>query len=347
MLKALFAGLGSIGQRHLRNLTALLGGQVEVSAYRTRRADFVLSDRLAIESDRGLEQRYDLQVFTNLEAALEEHPDVVFVTNPSSLHIPVATAAARAGSHLFIEKPLSHNMDGVADLIRLVEHKGLVGCVGYQMRFHPAFQQIQQWLSAGKIGRILAIRAEVAEYLPRFHAYEDYRRTYAARSDLGGGVVLSQIHELDYLYALLGMPQRVFSLGGKLSSLEIDVEDVASTLLEYRRDDGRVLPVHLHQDYLQRPPRRACHIIGDRGQVMWDYHAGRLELFDEQGNPQAVPDLAGFERNQMFLDELRHLLNCLEGRERPVVNLRDGANSLIMAAAIRRSLETRQPVEVD
>ena len=343
----MFAGLGSIGQRHLRNLIALLGSQVEVLAYRTRRADFILSDRLTIESDHGLEQRYDLRVFTDLDAALAEGPQVVFVTNPSSLHIPVALAAARAGCHLFVEKPLSHSMDGVAELISLVERKGLVGYVGYQLRFHPAFRLIQQWLHSGTIGRILAVRAEVAEYLPGFHTYEDYRQTYAARRDLGGGVVLSQIHELDYLYALLGMPQRVFSLGGHLSSLEIDVEDVASTLLEFRREDGGVLPVHLHQDYVQRPPGRTCQIIGDRGKIIWNYHAHRLELFDTQGNPQVAQSFDGFPPKQMFLDELRHFLNCLEGQESPVVTLRDGANSLRMALAIRRSLETGQPVNVE
>ena len=88
--------------------------------------------------------------------------------------------------------------------------------------------------------------------MPGWHPYEDYRALYAARADLGGGVVLSQIHEFDYLYALFGLPRRLFAIGGHLSHLEIDVEDVASTLMEFNVD-GHILPVHLQQDYLQRP----------------------------------------------------------------------------------------------
>lgn len=346
-MKVLFAGLGSIGQRHLRNLQSLRGDQVEVLAYRTRRADLVLTDQLAVESESGLEGRYGIRVFSDLEEALSQHPEVVFVTNPSSLHIPVAMAAARAGAHLFIEKPLSNSMEGVSALIDLVEQKGLVGFVGYQLRFHPALQQIQQWVSRGAIGRLLAVRAEVGEYLPGFHAYEDYRRTYAARSDMGGGVVLSQIHELDYLQALFGMPERVFALGGKLSSLEIDVEDVASTLLEMRQPDGRFLPMHLHQDYIQRPAIRACQIIGERGKVLWDYHSGTLQQFDAEGQLQAALDFSDLPRNQLFLDEMRHFLECLEGKQQPIVSLREAARSLIIARAILGSLQTGQPVRID
>ncbi len=347
MLRVLFAGLGSIGQRHLRNLKTLLGDRVEVLAYRTRGSNYILSEQLTIERDHGLEEQYGIQVFTDLEQALAMTPDAVFVTNPSSLHISVALAAARAGLHLFIEKPLSNNMEGVAELISLVEQNRLTACVGYQLRFHPAFQQIQKWVSAGSIGRILAVRAEVGEYLPGYHTYEDYRNTYAARGELGGGVVLSQIHELDYLYALFGMPKRVFSLGGKLSNLEIDVEDLTSSLLEYRHADGRVLPVYLQQDYIQRPASRNCQMIGEKGKVVWDYYAGRLERFNEQGMTLDLMDFSNLPRNQLFLDELKHFLDCLDGKQQPVVSLREAGDSLIIAGAIQESLSTGQPVTIE
>ena len=347
MLKVLMVGLGGIGQRHLRNLRTLLGKEVQVSAWRVRRRPDVLTDQLTLERGEDLEKKYRIEVFPELLQALAAKPDVVLVTNPSSLHIPVAMAAAEAGCHLFIEKPLSHNLDGVPELVSLVERKRLTALVGYQIRFHPAFRQIRQWLAEGEIGSPLSVRAEVGEFLPGFHPYENYREMYAARGDLGGGVVLTQIHELDYLYALFGMPRQVFSLGGHLSSLEIEVEDVASTLLECITPDGRVLPVHLLQDYIQRPPSRTCQIIGNEGKIVWDYHANRIDLFDTRGNSKEGRTFEGFQRNQMFLDELRHYLRCLEGQESPRVTLRDGASSLQIALAIRRSLETGRPVKVE
>ena len=106
--------------------------------------------------------------------------------------------------------------------------------VGYQLRFHPCLLALQRALHENSLGHLLSVRAHVGEYLPGWHPYEDYRQMYASRSDLGGGVLVTQIHEFDYLYALFGLPRRVFAIGGHWSHLEIDVEDVASTLMEFQ-----------------------------------------------------------------------------------------------------------------
>ena len=130
-------GLGGIGQRHVRNLRALLGSEVEIIAFRTRRLRHVLTDRLEIESGSNLEEKYNIRAYGDLNQAIAQGPDVVFICHPSSFHIPVALSAAEAGCHMFIEKPLSHNFDRVEELIKLVEQKSLITLVGYQMRFHP------------------------------------------------------------------------------------------------------------------------------------------------------------------------------------------------------------------
>jgi predicted dehydrogenase len=281
-MKFLMIGLGGIGQRHLRNLRALAGPSAEILAYRVRRLSHVLSDQLQIASDAGLEEQYGVRVFADLDAALSERPDAAMICNPTSLHVPVAMAAASMGCHLFLEKPLSHNLDGVDELIRCVEQKNLVGLVGYQMRFHPCLQRLRNMLRDRAIGDIVAVRAEVGEYLPGWHPYEDYRQMYASRADLGGGVILSQIHELDYLYWLFGMPRRLMAVGGHLSGLEIDVEDTASILMECAVD-GRPIPIHLHQDYVQRPPSRTCQIIGNAGKILVDFRKLAGGLFDGAG----------------------------------------------------------------
>src|SRR5205823_6534316 len=100
-------------------------------------------------------------------------------------------------------------------------------------RFHPCLARLQKIVEDGLLGRVLAGRVEVGEYLPDWHKYENYQQMYASRADLGGGVILSQIHEFDYLYWLFGLPRRIFTVGGHFSSLEIDVEDVASSILEF------------------------------------------------------------------------------------------------------------------
>jgi predicted dehydrogenase len=337
-VRALVLGLGAIGQRHVRNLRQLLGDDVEFTAYRVRRNESILTDALNVEAARGLEEKYRIRAVPSLEAGLGEHPDFVLVCNPTSMHVPAATAAARAGCHLFIEKPLADSWDGVENLIDAVDSHENVALVAYQWRFHPLLAHVHRLLGEGMLGRILTVRAESGDYLPGWHPYEDYRRMYAARRDQGGGVILSQIHEMDYLYWLFGQPSRVMAMGGQRSSLDIDVEDTASILIDF---DG--LPVHVQLDYLQRPPRRSLHIVGESGTILADLLAPRLQVYRDG---QLIEDasFAGFTRAHMFLAEMQHFLRCVAGEDKPVVSLRDGSQSLAMALAARESLERRQVV---
>ncbi len=344
-MKVLMIGLGGIGQRHVRNLRSVLGSEVDIIAYRARRLRHVLTDRLEIDPGSDLEDKYQIHAYEDLDQAFAQNPEAVFICNPSSLHIPVALSAAKAGCHLFIEKPLSDSYEGVEELISLVENQRLIAVVGYQMRFHPCLQHVRSLLRRQAIGRVLAVRVEVGEYLPGWHAYEDYRQMYASRRELGGGAILSQIHEMDYIYWLFGIPRRVFAVGGHLSSLDIDVEDTASILMEYSAD-GRSMPVHLQQDYVQRPPSRTCQVIGDAGKIIIDFHAPSIQVFDERGQSAESRIFEGFQRNQLFLDELNHFLNCLQGNETPMVTVRDGAQSLRMALAARESLHDGKVVEL-
>ena len=343
-MKALFLGLGGIGQRHLRNLRTLLGEELQVAAFRTRRQQIVLTDQLQVSEHESLEEKYSVTSFSDLDEALAWGPDAAFICNPSNLHIPCAMKAAEAGCHLLIEKPLSHDLEGAEALAVLLEAKGKIGLVAYQLRFHPLIKSVREILETKVLGRIISVSAEVGEYLPGWHPYEDYRQMYASRNDQGGGVILSQIHEMDYLYSFFGVPKRLFAVGGHLTSLEIDVEDTATILMEFTVD-GREIPVHLHQDYIQRPPSRSLRIIGDEGKVEVDFRTLTLKQYQagELVRSEAHPD---FPRNQLFLDEMNHFLACTRGEETPLVSVRDGAQSLRMAYAAKESLRTRQPVNL-
>jgi predicted dehydrogenase len=337
-MKVLIVGLGAIGQRHVRNLRVLLGDSVEILAARSRGLSHVLTDVMTVEAPEGLCEKYGIRAFGTLDDALAHQPDVAFVCNPTSLHIATALALARAGCHLFIEKPLAHEYAGVEELLGIVERHGLVATVGYQYRFHPCLTTTYALLRSGAIGGVLAVRAEVGEYLPGWHTYEDYRGTYGGSRDLGGGTLLSQIHEMDYLYWFFGLPQRVFTLGGHLSSLDVDVEDVTSTLMEFERD-GIQFPGHLHQDYVQRPASRNCEIVGDTGKIEIDLLRHTIKVYDASGRLARSNEFCDFQRSQMFIEETQRFLACIESHEAPAVTLRDGAQSLRMALAAKESLE--------
>lgn len=344
-MKIVFVGLGGIGQRHLRNLRQLLGSELEVHAFRARRLTHVVSDKLDIVPDENIETKYGITVHKTWQQALDVRPDVVMICNPSSLHMAYALSAAHAGIPFFAEKPLSHNWDRVNELLSVADQSNLPGFVGYQLRFHPCVKRLQELVKSRSIGRLVAVRMQVGEYLPGWHKYEDYREMYASKRELGGGVILSQIHELDILYSVLGVAENIHTIGGQLTKLEIDVEDTASSLMAFSRD-GRTIPVQLYQDYIQRPPRRAYEFIGDAGKIEVDITTNSLTWFAEQGNVAERMRLPEFQRNQLFLDQMRHMLGCLRGEEKPLVSLRDGAQSLRMALASLRSLAEKRVVEV-
>jgi predicted dehydrogenase len=345
-MKTLIIGLGGIGQRHLRNLRMLRGNDMEIIAYDPRPNPPVLTDQLKVEEGARLEEKYGLRIFPDLEQALAEKPEIAFICNPTSMHVPAAIQAARAGCNLFIEKPLSHNLEQVDDLVSLVESGNLQAVIGYQMRFHPCLKRLRELVQEKKVGRILSVRAEIGEYMPGWHTYEDYRQMYASRHDLGGGVILSQIHEFDYLYWLFGLPHSIYTRGGHLSSLEIDVEDTADTLMECVLD-GHPLPISLHQDYIQRPLSRFCEVFGDTGKIRMDLRTLSVDVFDGQGNQVEANSYEGFQRNQLFLDELKRFLDSLQGKQTPQVSLPDGVQSLRMALAAKESLASGKVVEFE
>ncbi len=332
-MKILFVGLGGAGQRHLRNFRSILGDSAVCSAYRVRKAPTVIGpDFRAVEG-----ARLDVPTFQSLEAALAGRPEAVVISNPTSEHIAVALAAARAGAHVLIEKPLSNSMDHVPELERVLVEQGRTGLVGYTMRFHPALRQVRDWLIAGRIGDVLSARFEVASYVPEWHPWEDYRSLYAVRRALGGGVVLTESHELDLACWLFGSPRRVFALGGPLSGNSGDVEDTASILL----DCG--FPVHIQLCFMQRPPSRSCEINGSRGRMAWG-GGDSVRVFD--GGGWAACQFDGSERANLFEAEARHFLACIEGTDRPAVDIRAGAEALKVALAALRSIETGKVVEL-
>jgi len=344
-MKVLFIGLGGIGQRHLRNFISVVDGPVEIIAFRELHSQSVITNNLSIDEHRSLSKEYPIRVFTDINLALSERPDITFICNPTSKHVVFSLLAAKAGSHLFIEKALSSSMDNIDELIRIVSDNNLIAHVGYQMRFHPLVIRLKHVLDSRLLGKLISVEFHVGEYMPGWHKYEDYRDLYAARKDLGGGVVISQIHEIDLIQWLFGYPKLVFSLGGKLSDLHIDVEDMASSLLLCNFED-RPLPVHLHQDFLQSPTKRYIKLIGTDGILCIDFVKSSYQRWGPHGNLVEDFSLNSFNRNDLFLDQMRYFLTCIDNARTSESSIVEGKRSLQIALAIKQSLETLQPIQL-
>jgi len=325
-MKLLIAGLGSIGRRHLRNLVAL--GERDILLYRTHHS--TLPD----------EELAEFPVETDLEKALAQKPDAVIVANPTACHLDVALSAARTGCALFLEKPIADRLsEEVMALQEVVTAQSLKVLVGFQFRFHPTLAQIRELIVTQKLGHPLSFRAHWGEYLPGWHPWEDYRQSYAARADLGGGVVNTLCHPLDYVRWLFGDVTSLMAKTGHISDLELDVEDVAEIMLKFER--GLIGSVHL--DYFQRPPEHTLQISFERGLVRWDNATGAAEVFSvEDDRWEKFSPPADFERNQLFLDETAHFLAMLRGEEISRCNLDDGIKALTLTETVHQSSLTGQ-----
>ncbi len=325
MLKFLIVGFGSIGERHFDNLKQI--GDVEVSVLTRRHLDLP-----------------DTKVYSSVKDASQESYDAVFITNETALHIPTAVKFAEKGYNLFIEKPLSNNLEDVDKLVSLVSKHNLKVMIGCNMRFHPSVRLLKEFVQQGKIGRILSARIEAGQYLPDWHPERDYRNSYSASKEKGGGVILDLIHELDYAYWFFGEVDNIFCFSGKKSNLEIETEDIAEILIEFR--NGTLCEVHL--DYLQRYPRRSISVIGTEGIIQADLITNWVRMFEaSKGDWETFNTGGEFERNKMYQNEVKHFTNYLSGSPaEPLIGLRDGINVLRIALAAKESSLTRRVTPV-
>jgi predicted dehydrogenase len=224
-MNVLVVGYGSIGARHARILTELGCRTAVVSK---REVDFPV-------------------IYSKLADALEkERPGYVVIANATSQHHDTLSMLAQLGysGTVLVEKPLFNSSLTLApDAFQNI-------FVAYNLRFHPIIQRLRALLQGE---RILSVHVYAGQYLPDWRPLSDYRTLYSASAKQGGGVLRDLSHELDYLIWMLNGWERVASLGGHFSDLEITSDDVFALML--------VTPscpvVMVQMNYLDRLARRS------------------------------------------------------------------------------------------
>ena len=308
----------------MRNLVAL--GEKDIVLFRTHKATMP-EDELA-----------GYPVETDLTEALKKHkPDAVIVANPTALHLDAAIPAAEAGCAILLEKPISHSMERLDQLEAAVKKSGSKVLVGFQFRYHPGMVRAKQLISNGEIGRVVSANVHFGEYLPAWHPWEDYRKGYAARADMGGGVVLTQCHSLDYLPWLVGKVESAWGFVAKLSDLEVDVDDTAKIGLRF---EGGALG-SLHLDYNQQPPSHYFEVIGTKGSLQWNLSDGATRIYRaEKKDWDVYPLPSGWERNVMFMEQMKHFVDVVHGTAHPSCPLEDVVRVQRLVRAVNESQRT-------
>lgn len=327
-MKTLVVGCGSIGERHISNLKTLSAD--EIIACDTN------SERLTM-----VKKKYDIQAYTDLQHAVTQKIDAVLVCTPPSTHIPIALKAIDYKAHVFIEKPMSNSLDGVDELIKRASKKELIICVGYNFRFHQGLKLVKDMVDRGEIGKILSARAEFGQYLPDWRPWQDYSQSYTANRDLGGGIILDGSHEIDYVRWLLGDVEEIFCFAGKISSLEVETEDVAEILLKFK--SGAIGEIHL--DFVRSGYSRTCELIGEEGIIIWDYSEKFVKIYSVKTKKWDVFNI-NIDPNDMYIEEMKNFINSIRGNEKTLINGKEGKKTLQLALAAKESAKSRRVLKL-
>ena len=321
-------GYGSIGKRHLRNIESIEKTEIIVCTKR---------------KDLNSLKRKNIKIFPTIEKCISEKPDFAVITNETAYHITSAIKLAKNGIDLFIEKPLSNSNKNVKLLEKIVKEKKLVTQMGFNLRFHECIKKIKQLVNQKKIGKIISIQCQNGSYLPDWHPHEDYRQSYAGKQKLGGGIILTMIHDIDYLYWIFGQVKQVFSVAGKYSDLDISAEDYCASIIRFKNK----ITAEIHLDFFLRPEFRGCKIKGTKGMIYWDSNDNIVKLFNNTKKTwKTILKLKKFQRNQMYIDEMRHFMKCVKKRQKTINDLQQGIITMNIALAMKNSAKKGKLINI-
>ena len=322
-MKIAIIGFGSIGMRHLSNLLALgVKDVVIVSTHIANNNVNVDGTEIPVVND-----------ITDIISSI----DAMVVSNATNLHQEYLKLAVDNNIHAYVEKPVACNTDQLEEIAKQVVEKGIVVVIGTQFRFNQKLVQLKKLLDGDCLGQILSVISSHGEHIADYHPGEDYKLSYAASKEKCGGVLLTQIHHIDYLDWLFGPFTYAYANEMPAPSLGIDVDAIINYSLICEESK---LQVHGHMNYLQRPKSTSLHVIGESGAAYWDYEKNTLKLSGLK-DVNIAEDGGPLDRNKMFLLTMGDFLDSIASSRDPKANLSAGIRTLNIAESIMRSTASK------
>lgn len=330
MKNILIIGGGSIGKRHVRNLLTFGQKNIYVVEPNEKRAKDEIEKEMGLKTFRSLENAFDQIKF-----------DMVFVCSPSIFHIDQALYCVKKDCDIFIEKPISHDLIGTKKLLNEIKKRKLIGMMGSNWKFYPLFQKMKALLDEKKIGKVLSVRCQFGQYLPDWHPWEDHRKGYSANKKLGGGVLLES-HEFDYITWFLGDVKKIACFADRISDVTVDTEDTAEVILKF--ENGATGEMHF--DYLQRFYQRDFQFVGEKGTILWNVNDKKVILFiKDKEKEEFLLDLK-YDVNNMYVEEIKHFLDCVEKRKETVTSIERGVMVLKLICAAKESAKNNKIIKI-
>jgi UDP-N-acetyl-2-amino-2-deoxyglucuronate dehydrogenase len=338
-------GCGMIANFHARAVADIRGANV-VSCFDTVPA---AADRLA--------KSIGCQPYHDLEAMLEDPKvDVVTICTPSGAHLEPALAAARAGKHVIVEKPLEVTLKRCDRIIEACRKSGVVLSTIFPSRFHESSQLLKKAVDQGRFGRLTVGDAYVKWY--RTQEYYDSGQWRGTWKLDGGGALMNQaIHSVDLLTWLMGPVSSISARTATLAHRRIEVEDVATATLEFANGALGVIeattaayPGSLKRIEIHGSEGSA--VLEEEDITTWDFAKStrgdaallqRMAGKTETGGGAADPAAIGHHGHTA---QFKDVLNAIRRGSSPLVDGTEGRRSVEIILAIYKSAETKRAVDL-
>ena len=313
------------------------------------------------EHARAFARTHGTEAYPDLDTLLaDDAVDVVAVCTPSGAHLEPAVAAARAGKHVVVEKPLEVTSERARAIVDAADEAGVRLATIFMSRFADANVALKQAVDAGTLGRLVQGDAYVKWY--RGQAYydsADWRGSW--RLDGGGALMNQAIHQVDLLLWLMGPVEEVFAYATTATHERLEVEDTLVAVLRYRSGalgqiaaatslwPGRAKELDLHGEL-------GAVTVRDDALVRWDVRDADEEDADEEeaatmlrryGSAQtggaADPMAISFENHRR---QYADVLAAIDEDRPPAIDGREGLRSVELVEAIYRSVREGRPVRL-
>ena len=289
-MKAVVIGNGSIGKRHINNLISLGIDNITLCRSSLKGNDLNLKEILG------------------LEEILKIQPNLVIVSNPTSLHFKTLEFLIQNQFNILCEKPLLHLSKEWELLKPLLKNYNGFSNVVFNLRYHPCIQKTKELLDNNELGEINSARFFVGQHLPDWRPETNHLESYSAHKEMGGGVVMDLVHEIDLAEYLLGKPKgQIHSIASKVSDVTIDSLDIAEVL--YKTGNNKI--VNIHMDYLYRGYSRHFLISGKEFNLHCDLFENTIKVTGNQNEQVQSFEFKDFERNDMYLNLLDDYIKSL------------------------------------
>lgn len=320
-------GMGSIGRRHVRSLGEI--GERDIVALRTGKGT-------ARELPPDLSYVHECQ---NSQEFYASSPEGVIVANPTAFHLDAMQGALSRGIPVFVEKPLVESLGRIGEVRSDTRHLVMTG---FCLRHHPVVMTVRDVLGSDRFGALYTAYFYCGHYLPLWHPYADYRTEYYSRKEMGGGVLRTLSHELDLASFLCGDVFELSAAAGKISDLDIDVEDHAALIC--RAGCGAIVTIGL--DYLN--PRYVRHgvLIGERGSIEYTFDPPSVVFRDRKGTEECLiretaADAGTRMMVAMYRNQMKDFCAFIRREKRPAADFTDGVRVMRMIAASEESVRSR------